>query len=446
MIKKYTLECRLDKHNNLELIQYFDSFIGYYNKVTRVVWHIMQSKTYKENFRKKSHFVTYICKKYNLLKRVVNSIVNDVEGNIKKLRELKKYEIKQLKLKIKALIKYRKEQSTKLETLKKRVVNNDLRVLEQYRNLKIKVYYLSQKINKKNLQVSNLERVINNNEKIRLCYGSKIEFKKQYYLQLNKLKSHQSWKNNFLKNRDKVIHYVGSGDESYGNQLFNLIPDGLGYKIRVRKHIPNIEYKYINGYCHLKNYITNTNIIGEMQNFNRPLTYRIIRRKNKWYLQVVVEVEVNIVTRNNEGVIGLDYNEGFIELSETDKAGNLINNKRIIIKDNVKEKLSGILKHALNVGKDIAIEDLNFNGTKGKMIKAKSKRGKIYNRMLSRLGYGMYKEGLINSGARNGIGILLINPINSSKNGAILYNEKKKLTTHQSASYVIARRGMGLKD
>ncbi len=80
------------------------------------------------------------------------------------------------------------------------------------------------------------------------------------------------------------------------------------------------------------------------------------------------------------------------------------------------------------------------------MIKAKSKRGKIYNRMLSRLGYGMYKEGLINSGARKGVGIVLINPMNSSKNGQLLYNEKKKLTTHQSASYVISRRGMGLKD
>ncbi len=312
MIKKYTLECRLDKHNNIEIIEYFDSFIDYYNKVTRIVWHIMQSKTYKENFKKKSHFVTYICKKYNLLKRVVNSIVKDVEGNIKKLRELKKYEIKQLKLKIKALIKYRKEKCVELETLKKRVVANDFRVLELYRNLKIKVYYLSQKLNKKILKLNNLERVINNNEKIRLCYGSKVEFKKQYNLPLNKLKSHQSWKNNFIKSRDKVIHYIGSGDETCGNQLLNLIPDGQGYKIKLRKHTPDVEHKYISGYCNIKNYVTNTNIIEEMQNSNRPLTYRIIRRKNKWYLQVVVEVEVNIVTRNNEGIIGLDYNEGFI--------------------------------------------------------------------------------------------------------------------------------------
>ena len=41
---------------------------------------------------------------------------------------------------------------------------------------------------------------------------------------------------------------------------------------------------------------------------------------------------------------------------------------------------------------------------------------------------------------------LLVSPRNTSKIGKQKYSFKKKLNTHQAASYVIARKGQGFND
>ena len=47
-------------------------------------------------------------------------------------------------------------------------------------------------------------------------------FQKQYHLEENQYQSHKQWKKDYEKARDSGIFYLGSGDETCGNQLVQL--------------------------------------------------------------------------------------------------------------------------------------------------------------------------------------------------------------------------------
>lgn len=454
----YTIETRLELKENKELREYLDSYVTFYNEVARYVWRQITSPNFIRIYKSKAKFNTYISQKYNLLIRTVKSIVNEVEGRIKALKELKKHELSQLKLKVKSLTKREKEYKGVLNKLKPFIRDNKITKsqLKTYKRNKQKLFYLQRNINKKQNKLDQLKYNIKNN-KLKICFGSKNLFSKQHRLKENNFKSHKGWYNEFVKCRDKNIYYRGSSDETQGNQMLQLKykEEEDTFEIQVRKENKySDDSKYIKGDCNFK---YQKEHLKEMLEGGYPLNYRFVRRcKNKWYLQVMLLIKrEKYLTRSNEGVLGLDYNEGFVELSETDKQGNLINQKQYKIdntgtsnkaKDKMRKLVNKVCKYALAVGKDIVIEDLDFKGVKGKTIVATSKSGKKYNRMLHKLDYSRYKETFKGTTHRLGIGLVLVDPRNTSKIGGRKYSKSKKLSVHQSASYVIGRRGQGFRD
>lgn len=66
--------------------------------------------------------------------------------------------------------------------------------------------------------------------------------------------------------------------------------------------------------------------------------------------------------------------------------------------------------------------------------------------MLSTLDYSRFEFILNNIAHRNKVEIIKVNPAYTSKIAKSKYCYKKKLTIHQGAAYVIARRGQGFKD
>ncbi|MBF0226443.1 MAG: hypothetical protein HQK76_13390 [Desulfobacterales bacterium] len=77
------------------------------------------------------------------------------------------------------------------------------------------------------------------NETISICLGTKKLFLKQFNLEENDYQCHEKWKEQWHKKRHNRIFYIGSKDESYGNQNCQLIDGSL--KIRV---IPELESIY----------------------------------------------------------------------------------------------------------------------------------------------------------------------------------------------------------
>ena len=185
-----------------------------------------------------------------------------------------------------------------------------------------------------------------------------------------------------------------------------------------------------------------------------PLTYRIKFKNDKVLLQIIYNFKHNkdlCVTRNSYGVVGVDFNKCFVSVSETDKYGNLINTFNINYQygkgnqtTNDFQRIATNLKdYCLDIGKDLVIEKLNFNKKKDTLI---SKRGKKYNKMLSTLAYSKFDSIITSKCVKNRIFLHKINPAWTSWVAKQKYCPKMKLNIHSGASYVIARRGMFLKD
>ena len=89
------------------------------------------------------------------------------------------------------------------------------------------------------------------------------------------------------------------------------------------------------------------------------------------------------------------------------------------------------------------IEKLDFSQKK-KELKSYSNNGfiKSYNTMLSSFAYRKIIELIKSRSYDKGIEVIEVNPAYTSKIGKFKYQNKYKLTTHQSAAFVIARRGL----
>ena len=101
---------------------------------------------------------------------------------------------------------------------------------------------------------------------------------------------------------------------------------------------------------------------------------------------------------------------------------------------------------ALETGKDICIENLNFKTKKSKTEKAKSEKGRKYNNMLHSLAYSLYDKLITNMAFRNKVDIIKVNPAWTSWIAKNKFCNRMKLNIHTGASFVIARRGIGIKD
>lgn len=150
-------------------------------------------------------------------------------------------------------------------------------------------------------------------------------------------------------------------------------------------------------------------------------------------------------TRNSNGVIGVDFNKGFVTISEIDQNGKLLNLDRIdyihkdkagVTKNSMHHLVKNLVDIALKSGKDIVIEDLK---SLNKNKKEKTER-KHYNRMIKTLKFGKFRKFLETRCDKLGVGLSRVQPNNTSKIANNKYCYDMKLNIHSGASYVIARR------
>lgn len=445
----YTLETRL---NNTD-IEYFKQFAPEYSALCRRIWQDL-----KHNVNCDSKYVSKLCHEYNMMKRTVNSALRQMKGRMNALKELQKIQIADKQTKIDTLttkIEKIKEEINKLkESIK--VHPNDDKLCQRYKNKKAKLYSWQVRKNRFENDIKNYENP--NISNFSLCFGSKDFFRKQYNLENNNYKTHEKWYNDFKKVRDRQIYCIGSSEETCGNQMCQLRynADTDDFTLKIRK-----EYAYCksNKKNDKDNYIfINVNfkyrrelLIYALEN-NLPLSYTFTNKNNKWYVDVSVTVDCEIWTNTKEGCVGLDFNNGFISLTETDKNGNIVKVDNIMLyqhgtgnkaKSEMSEKVSNIVRHSLSKGKALCIENLKFNKKKSTCVR---KGKKQYNEMLHLLDYSRYKKMCEDYCATYGVMLKMVNPAYTSKIGKQKYADKKKLTVHNSAAYVIARRGQGFKD
>ena len=440
-----TTELKLNKEYNQLVGKYISDYIELFNKIQRLIFHRIKNyyiKNGKITQEDKNIIYAQLKEEFNLTTRAIDAIMSNMLGRYEAIKELKKFEQKSLERKVSTLEK----ELTRLKderTLQRINLNNNLKDFNfvKYKNLKIKIYWKENRLNTKKQKLKNLKNEIETG-KYKVCFGTKKLLQKDY--------------KEFVKKRDSEIYFLGRAGEKSCNNNFQVEYSSKTnqFYFRIRKEIDLDNDKFVYGQFNFNNK-NHTNLLKNLlRTKESALTYRIKVKDNKVLLQIIYNFEHNkdlCITRNSYGVVGVDFNKGFVSVSETDKYGNLINTFNIDYQyskgnetTNDFQYIATRLKdYCLNTGKDLVIEKLDFTKKKDDLI---SKKGKKYNEMLSTLAYSKFDTIITSKCAKNRIFLNKVNPAWTSWIAKQKYCPKMKLNIHSGASYVIARRGMFLKD
>ena len=433
--RKFTVVSQLHEANNMDIIQYFEEARFTYAKAVRQSFHIIKNTS---TFNK-SHYNTALQSEVGILKRTANSIISDAQGKLNALKELKKFEKKQLAYKISSLEQLiERLQQQKITNTQKLQQKKDVSLIK-HRNLKRKLVAKKAKLNRLSQKYKNLLYQIDNN-KYKLCFGSKRLLQTDYQA--------------FVEQRDSQISFIGGKSETSGNQMLQLHFNSKKnqFQIKLRKDIGGFKSsddKYAYGQVYFNHH---KNIIKHiLRDKNSPLSFKIIKKNNRYYLYGTFEIQVEpkeFKTRSTYGTIGLDFNKGFVTLSETNQYGHLVQTQLLPYRFKSGHKTTTDLQKiakkviilALESGKDICIENLDFAKTKAKTQRGQDKK---YNEMLHSLAYKQFVDSIEQCGYRHLVYTKRVNPAWTSWLAKQKYCPTMKLNIHIGASYVIARRGQG---
>ena len=438
---KYTTETRLYIKNNKDIVDYFDEVKAQYNHIFRKVYHIIRN-----NPKLKINLLnTKLQNKYGINKRTASSIIKTVQGRINSIRELKKTEIKQKQYKLEKISEKLEKLVPILLDLKLKAKENNIKDLKKYRNFKTKVAFMKIRKDKLVNKIKSLNYQLET-DRFKITFGTKKLFRKNL--------------EEFRNKRDNQIVFIGSRDETGCNQTFQLkyVTKINQFIIKVRKDFKykneKGEKRYVYGKCFFNSH---SKFLREiLKSKNSPLTYRIIKKSNKYYLQCIFEIDNKntVLTGRNYGVIGIDFNKGFLAISQTNKYGHLVKTDKMTYRFGSGNKtkndllliINKLTELAINTGKDLVIEDLNFSKAKSRAIKGKFEKGKKYNEMLHSLAYRMFSNRTEQICNRKNVGLIKVSPAWTSWIAKNKFCNKMKLNIHAGASFVIARRGMNIKD
>ena len=439
--RKFTVVTQLHEKNNLDLIKYIESSRYTYAKAVRETFYTLRTS---ENFNK-SNFNTYLQGSYGITKRTASAIILDAQGCFNSLKELKQYEAKQLERKINYLETHFIPKLVEKRNNNSAMLRDGLPIsLVKQRNLRLKIVAKKNKLNRLKQKLVNLNYQLES-DRLKLCFGTKKLLKQSY--------------DKFVEQRDSQMTFVGSKGETCCNQLLQLTYNQKNnqFIIQLRKDFG--EYKlakgndrYVHGKVHFNHH--KNKIISILKNKDSPLSYKIIKKNDRYYLCCTFEIQIDekcFITCSDYGTIGLDFNKGFVTLSETNQYGHLIRTQflpyRFKSGGKTKTDLQKIANHvtalACQTGKNICIENLDFKVTKSK---TETKYGKEYNDMTHSLAYRQFVETMESIAYRNKVTLTKVNPAWTSWLAKKLYCPTMKLNVHVGASYVIARRGQGYKD
>ena len=302
-----------------------------------------------------------------------------------------------------------------------------------------------------------------------LCFGGKAHFKKQFNLEKTDIPSHRDWLEIFRLRRSSSIFFLGSSDESAGNQTVQYDPIKKALRLRLPKaqsfavHGTHLLLENIEFPVHLRDEFYRA--LSQPEESGRknqktfsPISYRIVRRVNAhtgeraYYLQASFNVAApEISSRIERGAIGVDLNADHVALAETDRFGNIVD--RLLIpfecKDRSTDQVEAILgdiaavicQKAQESGKAIAIEELDFEEKK----KALREQSSWRRRQLSSFAYGQFQKAMHTKARSQGIQLVAVNPAYTSLIGAYKY-QGLKISSHEKAALAIARRAQGFSE
>jgi IS605 OrfB family transposase len=177
-----------------------------------------------------------------------------------------------------------------------------------------------------------------------------------------------------------------------------------------------------------------------------------------WAVRVTVQIPSTPVptrTFRQAGAIGIDLNANHLACTQVDRFGNFTRSWNLPFPDgragltagqiraHVEEAAVRLCREAVKSGVPIVIEDLDFRRKKAS-LKA---LGASMAQMLSGLAYRLFETALAARAAKDGVELIRVNPAFTSVIGRLKFQRHyQKLSIHQAAAGVIARRGLNFTE
>ena len=287
-------ESKLYLKDNLSLYNYFDDYSKLFNFLVRRCVHHLRRKL---NNEPESKYQTRLMLEFGITNRMAKAVVVTAKNQLKLLRESSYYQYTRL-------YKRRRSLQKKIEKLKSSLNSNRLK---RRKLAKVRLFWTQMKLNKVN-------QLISNGLKLNLTFGTR------HLLQTNRTR--------FLAKRDNQVVYIGNKYDTCGNQQFQIYFNSkynrFDYKLRLDNQWISGSNKYIFGSFVLKNKEAKISILQTLSTkLSNPLTYRILKRDDTLYLQIMYRREVLHITQDANGVLGVDFNKGFVSVSEINQNGKL---------------------------------------------------------------------------------------------------------------------------
>ena len=275
------------------------------------------------------------------------------------------------------------------------------------------------------------------------CFGGRKQMKQRTTM------PYEDWKREYRLKRTSRMLIPGRRQGKYGNNLFkyHVSENKLIYRSASGRDIElPIEFHYQKEEL----------IRAVKMKHNTPgkaICYELRDHGEYFIIKAIVEVvDKDIQMQTCNGVYGMDLNIDHMAVSETDANGNLIGMKIYTydLKHKTSNQRKAILRETIkNLGHDLKgnrkpliIEKLSFENKKEQMLY----ENKRQNGILSEFAYGQIKTMLYSRMRKDDIMIQETSPYLTSQIGRLKYSRRMGMNIHMSASYVIARRGMGLTE
>jgi hypothetical protein len=167
---------------------------------------------------KAKDYKTGFCAKYNVTARIFNGLANDLQGTLDSTCELLKERVKDLRNEIYSAQRSLKDFDKKFAKLAARQMAVSATTFEKWARRCAK---LKRKITRSEHKLDGFAARLA--AKVPgIGFGSRKLFKKQYQLEANGYASHEAWLADWRAARAHQCFYLGSGDETGGNQSCTL--------------------------------------------------------------------------------------------------------------------------------------------------------------------------------------------------------------------------------
>ncbi len=280
----------------------------------------------------------------------------------------------------------------------------------------------------------------------KVIFGGKDIFRKLQKRHING-KDYQRLKNQFQERRKGNLYSIGQ-KHSKGNQNTRIEVRENGTYLRINTGERQYVYALISAGERIEK-------IKELAFSGKAYTVELKLRDGNIYAYFTIEEEYpEVEITKDYGVIGIDLNAypNHIAWAETDECGNLLSYGELPMPElgsgnsNKRDYYTWIYAHkvislAKEKGKAIVIEKLKMK---------KNKRGDCSGRKVRRIQHNFAYRKLLERikllAKRNGIEVIEVNPAYTSIIGMLKYAPQYMVSKDVASAYVIARRGLGLKE